>query len=150
MRAYQRILVCIREAGEAEALLGTLGEVAAGRRPDVLVVWLVNPRQGQTQDGPAATLPGEQAARRAAQAMKRLELQLARSGLGWVAAKVFWRDPAGQLGEVVRSWRPDLVIAARARLPADLPAHIDVLQTAGRGALRRLADALRPRLPRHA
>jgi nucleotide-binding universal stress UspA family protein len=150
MKTYRRILVPIYRHGQAESLLGTLQDIVADGHPQVMVVRIVAPDSFAEPDGPAAMLPEERAARQAGEARRRLDLLLARLGLGWVESQVVWRSPAARLREIVAEWHPDLVIACRGERIADLPAGVDVLATAGHGLLRRLADLFTAPQPRHA
>lgn len=141
MKAYRRILVPIFNNRESEDLLHTVKNVASGQRPQVLIVRLLDASSGFESDGPAGQLPGEIAARRVPETMRRLDLQLARHNLAWVETRIIWRNPEAELAELIRSWRPDLVVARRGHAPQDVPEGIDLLHTAGRGFLRQFADA---------
>lgn len=150
MKAYRRILVPITSAGQDEVLLERAAEIAQGQRAQMLVVRILDTRSGIEPDGPAASLPGEAAARRAPDARKRLDLQLARKNLGWAEAKVVWGEPKSELAEIIRAWEPDLVIAGAGQLPYGVADGADILTVARRGLVGRLAEVLLHPNPRHA
>lgn len=150
MKSYHRILVPILNNGQSGALLQKVSDIARYSRPQVLVVRILDTRSGFEPDGPAAIFPEEAAARRAPAALKRLELQLARSNLGWAEAKVVWGVPKVKLAGLVRAWQPDLVVTGKTQLPKEISASVDVLTTAGKSLFRRLMDALIPPTIRHA
>lgn len=150
MKSYRRILVPLFNHGQGESLLCALQDIVADTHPQVMVVRLIDTDRVIEPDGPAATLPAERAARQASDAMRQLDLLLARMGFGWVESRVIWRDPAAQLRTLVHEWQPDLVITHRDAHIAGIPVEVDVLTTAGRGLLRRLADLFAAPQPRHA
>ncbi len=150
MKTYQRILVPITSAGQGEMLLQRAAEIAQGQRAQMLVVRVLDTGSGFEPDGPAAALPGEAAARMAPEARKRLDLQLARKSLGWAEARVVWGEPKNVLGEIVRDWTPDLVVACAGQLPHGVADGADVLTVARRSLLGRLAEMFLHPAPRHA
>lgn len=141
MKSYRRILVPIFSNGQSEELLHALKELIVGRQTQVVIVRLVETRSGVESDGPAGELPGESAARRAMDAMRRLELQLARHNLGWVETRAMWRDPQAEMAKLIAEWHPDLIVTRRDNSLRDLPRGVAVLHTAGRSFLRQLAGA---------
>lgn len=150
MKNYRRILVPIFRNGQSDGLLHTLRETTQGRQCQVLVVRVVESHSGIEADGPAAGLPEEMAARRATEAKRHLELQLARMGLGWAETQVIWQRPTERLQQLVRDWQPDLIIARQGTLPNDLPAGSDVLHTSRRSLVQQLAETFFLPTPKHA
>lgn len=150
MKTYRRILVPISAGDQGDFLLQRAAELAQGQRTQMLVVRVLDTRSGFEPDGPVATLPGEAAARRAPEAMKHLDLQLARNNLAWAEAKVVWGEPKAVLADVVRSWDPDLVVACAGRLPQGIAEGADILTVGRRSLFRRLAEVLHHPAPRHA
>ena len=147
MKTYRRILVPIFNNRESEDLLHAVKNVAVGHRPQVLIVRLLDPKSGFESDGPAGQLPGEIAARRVPEAMRRLDLQLARHNLAWVETRSIWRNPEAELAELIRSWHPDLVVVRRGHAAQGIPEDIDLLHAASRGFLRQFADAFMMPVP---
>jgi len=147
MKRYRRILVPIFSAGHAEDLLPAIRDLASGHSSQVLVVRLVDDRVVFDGDGPAGRLPGELAARRATDARRRLDMQLARHDLGWVEAITVRGRPEDALAQQIARWHPDLVLTRRGQPPRELPDGVDLLHVAGRSFLRNFADALL--MPQH-
>lgn len=150
MKSYRRILVPILHKAHGESLLHTLKEITSNHQPQVLVVRLLDTNLVFAPDGPAANLPDEIASRRIPEAMKQLELQLARENLAWVEARVIKGNPFALIRELIGSWRPDLLLTNPALLPTGIPSEVDVLSISGRSILRRLLDGVTLPLPRHA
>ncbi len=150
MKSYRRILVPISSAGQGDILLQRAAEIAQGQRMQMLVVRVLDTRSGFEPDGPAAVMPGEAAARRAPDARKRLDLQLARSNLGWAEARVVWGEPESVLADIIRIWEPDLVVACAGQLPQGIMVDTDILTVARRGLFRRLTEIFHHPAPRHA
>lgn len=149
MKNYRRILVPILAGGQSDVLLHRAAELAQASRTQMLVVHVLDSHDGIPSDGPAGALPGESAARRAPDAMKRLELQLARYNLAWAEAKVVWGEPKGLLTKLVREWAPDLVVSC-SQLSQDVVQDVDTLTVGCRSLFRRLAQTLHSGVPRHA
>lgn len=149
MKTYRRILVPIFTGGQSDILLHRVTELAKVSRMQMLVVHVLDTRSGIPSDGPAGALPGEMAARRAPEAMKRLELQLARNNLGWAEAKVVWGEPNVLLADIIRDWAPDLIVTC-GQLPQGIVQGPDILTVGCRNLFRRLAQTLQQGVPRHA
>ncbi len=149
MHNYRRILVPILAGSQSDILLHRVAELAQVTRTQMLVVHVLDSHDGTASDGPAGALPGELAARRAPEAMKRLELQLARNNLAWAEAKVVWGEPKGLLTKLVREWAPDLVVSC-SQLSQDVVQDADTLTVGCRSLFRRLAQTLHSGVPRHA
>lgn len=141
MTSYRRILVPIFRNGQSEELLHAVKDLSVGQRPQVLVVRLIDARSGFDSDGPAGRLPGDIGSRKAMDALRRLDLQLARHNLAWVETRALWRDPEPELAKLIDGWRPDLIVTRRDQLPGEVPSGVAVLHTAGRSFLRQLAEA---------
>lgn len=150
MKAYKRILVPITSAGHGEMLLERAAEIMQGQRAQMMVVRILDTRSGIEPDGPAASLPGETAARRAPDARKHLELQLARMNLGWVEARVVWGEPKILLADLVRSWEPDLIVASSGGPAYGTMEGVDTLVVDCGGMFKRLSGMLHHPAPRHA
>ncbi|MBI4755864.1 MAG: SulP family inorganic anion transporter [Betaproteobacteria bacterium] len=117
-KRYRRILVPYAPGWRGEALLARAAELAGAGQAALMVVQVLEERRGFDSDGPAGTLPAERLARRQPQARRELELLLARSSLGWAQARVLHGEAAAALAEVMRTWRPDLVVTCPSLLPA--------------------------------
>lgn len=117
-RRYRRILVPYAPGWRGEALLARAAELAGAGQAALMVVQVLEERRGFDSDGPAGTLPAERLARRQPRARRQLELLLARNNLGWAEAQVVRGDPAEALAEVMRTWRPDLVVTCPSLLAA--------------------------------
>lgn len=141
MNHYQRILVPIPAGSQGDVLLHRAAELARAQRAQVLVVQVIDTRSGFTPDGPAAVLPGEAAARRVPEVRKRLELQLARNNLSWAEVRVVWGEPKIALNDVIRGWKPDVVIACAGHLSQGLAHDADVLTVGCSSFFRRLGRA---------
>lgn len=150
MKNYQRILVAITSAAQGDILLERAAEVAQGQRAQIMVVRILDTGSGIEPDGPAASLPGEAAARRAPEERRRLELQLARKNLGWVEAKVVWGDPSSLLTGLMHAWGPDLVVACAGHLPPGIAQDADTLMVDCGGLFKRLSGMLLHPELRHA
>jgi hypothetical protein len=150
MKTRQRVLIPFTHGHSGSALLRRAGEIAASGDVDLLVVSVVDTRSGFDGDGPAGTLPGERAARLAPPEQKRLEHDLKRHGLDEAQAKVIWGEPQTALSDLIRSWRPDLVVCdgrTRRMLPARSDREGPELMTIGRGsAFARLAGYFFPQV----
>ena len=142
MKTYRRILVPIFSAGQAALLLQRVSDLVQGGSAQLLVVRILDTRSGFESDGPAGMLPEEAAVRRARDARKRLDQQLARHDLAWAEARVLWRDPKAAMAEVVDAWSPDLVVTIAGGFPEGLADGADILKVDRRNLLGRLADAL--------
>lgn len=148
MKSRQRILVPLTHGYSGSALLRRAGEIAESGYAEMLVVSVLDTRSGFEPDGPAGYLPGERAARLAPAERTRLEHDLERHGLVRAKATVIWGEPRAALSELIRSWRPDLVVCdgrTRRMLPArtrqDGPEMIRVSRD---GVLARLAAHFLP------
>ena len=150
MKTYRRILVPLSADGQSDILLYRAAELAQAQDAKMLVVRVLDTRSGFEPDGPAAVLPGEAAARRAPDARKRLDLQLARNNLAWAEAQVVWGEPKAVLAEVIRSWQPDLVVTFAGHLPEEATDGADALTVSRPSVFRRLAEAFNYPSPRHA
>lgn len=150
MKTYRRILVPIPADGQGDILLQRAGELARAQHAQMLVVRVLDTRSGFEPDGPAASLPGEAAARRSPDVKKRLDLLLARNNLGWAEAKVVWGEPRAVLADVIRNWAPDLVVACAGLLPMGIAEDADILTVGRRSLFGRLVGALHLHTPRHA
>jgi nucleotide-binding universal stress UspA family protein len=150
MKTYQRILVPIPAGGNSDHLLQRAAELAQARHTQMLVVRMLGTGSVFEPDGPAAVLPQDMAARRAPEARKRLDLQLARNNLAWAEAKVVWGDPKLLLADIIRSWKPDLVVTIAGQLPHEVAEGLDILTVSSRSLLRRLSEAFHHPVPRHA
>ena len=149
MKTYRRILVPIFTGGQSDILLHRVTELTQVSHTQMLVVRLLDTRSGIPSDGPAGALPGELAARRAPESMKRLELQLARNNLSWAEAKVVWGEPNVLLANIISDWAPDLVVTC-GQLPHDVVQGTDTLSVGCRSLFRRLTQTLQQGVPRHA
>lgn len=149
MKNYRRILVPILAGSQSDVLLHRVAELAQVSRTQMLVVHVLDSHSAIPSDGPAGALPGELTARRAPEAMKRLELQLARNNLAWAEAKVVWGDPQVLLADIIRTWAPDLVVTCN-QLPQGLVQGPDTLTVGCRSLFRRLAQTLHQGVPGHA
>jgi nucleotide-binding universal stress UspA family protein len=150
MKTYRRILVPILTGGDNDIQLQRAAELAQAQRTQMLVVRVLDTRSGFEPDGPAAVLPEKAAARRAPDAKKRLDLQLARNNLGWAEAKVVWGIPKDALADVIYAWTPDLVVACSGQLPQGVADGADILTVGCNRLLHRLTEAFRFPTPRHA
>lgn len=150
MKSYRRILVPIFNDLHSNGLLHALLDTVSDQHAQVIVLRLVECNSSFPPDGPAASLPGEIAARRATTAKQNLDLQLARMGLGWVESKVIWRDNRESLLKLIGAWQPDLIIAHRGSLPGVIPDGVDILNTSGCSFFQRLSSLFSPHVPRHA
>ena len=142
MKTYRRILVPIFSAGQAALLLQRVSDLVQGGSAQLLVVRILDTRSGFESDGPAGMLPEEAAVRRARDARKRLDLQLARHDLAWAEARVLWRDPKTAMAEVVDAWSPDLVVTIAGGFPEGLADGADILKVDRRNLLGRLAEVI--------
>jgi K+-sensing histidine kinase KdpD len=154
VKARQRILLSFTPGRRGETSLRRAGEIAASEHADLLVVQVLDTRSGFEPDGPAAILPGEHAARRVPAEKKRLDQQLTQNGLGWAKTAVVCGEPRAVLSEMVRSWRPDLVISD-ARMPRILPRRAgqnepEMMTVGGGGLFARMAEFLFPHARGHA
>ena len=150
MKTYRRILVSIPSGGQSDIVLHRAAELSQIQRAQMLVVRVIDTRSGFEPDGPAASLPGEAAARRAPEVKKRMDLQLARNNLGWAEAKVVWGEPEAMLADVIRSWEPDLVVACAGNLPQGIADGADILTVGCRSLFFRLAEVFHHPAPGHA
>jgi nucleotide-binding universal stress UspA family protein len=150
MKTYRRILVPVSGGGQSDQQLQRAAELAQAQQAQMLVVRVLDTRSGFEPDGPAAVLPSEAAARRAPGAKKRLDLQLTRNNLAWAESKVVWGEPEHVLTEVIRDWKPDLVVSCAGQLPHALVEGTDMLTVARRSRLRNLAGIFLHPAPRHA
>lgn len=141
MNTYRRILVPIAAGRQGDILLHRAAELARAQRAQILVVQVIDTRSGFSPDGPAAVLPGEAAARRVPEVRKRLELQLARNNLGWAEVKVVWGEPKVALTDVIRDWKPDVVVACAGHLSNGVVQDADVLTVGCTSFFRRLSKA---------
>jgi len=112
MRTYQRILVPIDSGSRGEALLKRAAEIAQIGHAEIMVVKVIDIRDGFESDGPVGSLPMERAARKKPAERKRLDLMLARNNLSWAQAQVICGEPVPVLTDTINQWRPDLIIAA--------------------------------------
>lgn len=146
MNHYRRILITLPSDARAEALLHQADEQLKQGNPQVLILQVLDTRSGFEADGPAANLPMECAARRIPAARKRLDLLLARHGLGWIETRIVCGEPEPMLRQCIQEWRPDLLVAcashwssaAETLAAADGP---DFLGIKCHGLLRRLGAA---------
>lgn len=151
MKSYRRILVPVAAGGQNDLVLQRAAELAQAQKTQMLVVHVIDTRSGFEPDGPAAALPNESAARRAPEAQKRLDLQLARNNLAWVESKVVWGEPKSVLADVIRGWKPDLVVACAGHLPQGVNENnADILTVGCNSFFRRMAEAFRFPVPKHA
>ena len=142
MKTYRRILVPIFSASQTALLLHRVSDLVQGGSAQLLVVRILDTHSGYESDGPAGMLPEEAAGRRARDAGKRLDLQLARHNLAWAEARVLWRDPKAAMAEVVDTWNPDLVVTIAGGFPEGFADGADILRVDRRNLLGRLADAM--------
>jgi nucleotide-binding universal stress UspA family protein len=144
MKTRHRILVPFTHGHSGSALLRRASELAAAGQSAVLVVSVLDTRSGFEPDGPAASLPGERAARLAPAEQKRLEHDLIRHGLERAQATVIWGEPRAALSALMDSWRPDLVVCdgrTRRMLPARTgQTSLELVKIGRDGAFARLAD----------
>lgn len=150
MKTYKRILVPILSGGQNDILLQRVTELAQASHAQVLVLRVLDINNGIESDGPAGGLPREIAARRAPDELKRIALQLARSNMSWVEAKVVWGEPNSVLGSAIRDWSPDLVVTCSGQLPPEITHNADVLNVGCRSWFKRLAQSWQAPLPRPA
>ena len=154
MTTRQRILVPFTHGYNGSALLRRASELAASGNVELRVVSVLDTRSGFELDGPAGNLPGERAARLAPAEQKRLEHDLMRHGLDRAQATVIWGEPRAALSDLIRSWRPDLVVCdgrTRRMLPARASQDGPELMRIGRnGAFERLAGFFYPQAQGHA
>ena len=142
MKTYRRILVPIFSASQTALLLHRVSDIVQGGSAQLMVVRILDTHSGYEADGPAGMLPEEAAGRRARDAGKRLDLQLARHNLTWAEARVLWRDPKAAMAEVVDTWNPDLVVTIAGGFPEGFADGADILRVDRRNLLGRLADAM--------
>jgi hypothetical protein len=154
MKTRQRVLIPFTHGHSGSALLQRAGEIAASCDVELLVVSVLDTRSSFDADGPAGTLPGERAARLAPPEQKRLEHDLMRHGLNQAQATVIWGEPRTALSDLIRSWRPDLVVCdgrTRHLMPARSDQEGPELMTIGRnGPVARLAEFVFPHAQGHA
>lgn len=148
MKALRRVLVPFTHGHSGSALLRHASEICVPGGVDLLVVSVLDTRSGFELDGPAASLPGERAARLAPAEQKRLEQDLARHGLDKAQATVIWGEPRSVLSALIRNWRPDVVVCdgrTRRMLPAGTSGEgPEIMHTGRSGAFARLAEYLFP------
>lgn len=142
MKTYRRILVPIFSTAQTALLLHRVSDLVQDASAQLLVVRILDTHSGFESDGPAGMLPEEAAVRRARDAGKRLDLQLARHNLAWAEARVIWRDPKAAMAEVVEAWSPDLVVTIAGGFPEGLANGADILKVDRRKLLGRLADVI--------
>jgi len=154
MKTRQRILVPFTHGHSGSALLRRAGELTASGDIELLVASVLDTRSAFEPDGPAGNLPGERAARLAPPEQKRIEHDLMRHGLGRAQATVIWGEPRSALANLIRTWRPDLVVCdgrTRRLLPArygqEGPA---LMMVGGNSAFARMAGFLFPHPQGHA
>lgn len=154
MKIPQRILVPFTHGYSGSALLRRAGEIAASRDAELLVVSVLDTRSGFEPDGPAANLPGERAARLAPAEQQRIEHALARHGLDRAKASVIWGEPRAALADLIRHWRPDLLVCdgrTRRMLPAQAAQDgPEVMRIDRDGTFARLAGFFQPHAQGHA
>ena len=144
MKAYRRILVSITAGSETDILLQRAAGLSRADQAQLLVVRILDTRNGFEADGPAASLPGDAVARHAPEAKRRLDLLMAQNNLGWAESKVVWGVPQAMLTDLVRTWEPDLVVASEGRLSKEIANGADILKVASRSWFSRLRDVLFP------
>lgn len=142
MKNYQRILIAVTSAVQSDILLERAVEVVRDRRAQIMVLRILDTAGSFEPDGPAASLPREAAARRAPEAKRQVELQLARKNLGWAEAQVVWGDPPSLLAAMVHSWNPDLVVACTGGLAQGVADNADALMVDCGGILKRFSGLL--------
>ena len=154
MKTRQRILVPFTHGHSGSALLRRAGELAASGDIELLVASVLDTRSAFEPDGPAGNLPGERAARLAPPEQKRIEHDLMRHGLDRAQATVIWGEPRAALSDLIRSWRPDLVVCdgrTRHMLPTRTGREGPEMMRIGRnGAFARLAGFFYPQAQGHA
>lgn len=154
MNTRQRILVPFTHGYNGSALLRRASELAASGNVELRVVSVLDTRSGFESDGPAGNLPGERAARLAPAEQKRLEHDLMRHGLDRAQASVIWGEPRAALSDLIRNWRPDLVVCdgrTRRMLPAWTAQEGPEMMSVGRdNAFARLAGFFYPQAQGHA
>ncbi|MBZ0105289.1 MAG: universal stress protein [Sulfuricella denitrificans] len=150
MTTYQRILVSISAGGQSDVLLHRAAELAQSQRIQMLVVQVIDTRSGFESEGPAGILPGESAARRIPDAIKRLDLLLARNNLSWAEAKVVRGEPKVALAEVIRAWKPDVVVTCDSHLLHGIEQDADILTVSRQSLFRRLTRYWRQPTLQHA
>jgi nucleotide-binding universal stress UspA family protein len=150
MKSYRRILVPVL-AGQAIDPLARRATALAGPGAEVRVVAIMDTASGFEPDGPAAVTAAERAARKRPAVLRRLELELARGPLAGAAAQVLSGEPGRILQDLLRDWRPDLVVAQDGLLPsswllgaAETPLP-DVLKIARPPRLTQLLGMVLPR-----
>ena len=142
MKTYRRILVPIFSASQTALLLHRVSDLVQGGSAQLLVARILDTHSGYESDGPAGMLPEESAVRRARDAGKRLDLQLARHNLAWAEARVLWRNPKAAIADVVDTWAPDLVVTIAGGFPEGFADGADILRVGRRNLLGRLADVI--------
>lgn len=116
MKSYRRILVPVL-AGQAIDPLARRATALAGPGSEVRAVAIIDTTSGFEPDGPAAATTQERAARQRPAVQRRLELELARGPLAGAEAQVLAGDSGRLLQDLLRDWRPDLVVAQDGLLP---------------------------------
>jgi hypothetical protein len=142
--------VPLSAGGQSDVLLYRAAELAKTQGVKMLVVSVIDTRSGFEPDGPAAMLPEEAAARRSPDVRKRLNLQLARNNLAWVEAMVLWGEPKTVLADVIRRWKPDLVVTFAEYMSHEVMDGVDALTVRRPGVFRRMAEVFFHPPPRHA
>lgn len=146
MKTYRRILIPMPHDGRGEILLQRAAELLPSRCGDLMVVRVLDTRTGFESDGPAGSLPGEREARRIPQVRRQLDLLLARHDLSWAEARVVCGDPSPAMADIIRDWKPDLVVTCARGVP-EASAHDsrhpapDILTVKCHGLITRLGEA---------
>jgi hypothetical protein len=154
MKTRQRILVPFTHGHSGSALLRHAGEIALSGDVELLVASVLDTRSAFDPDGPAASLPGERAARLAPAEQKRLEHDLKRHGLARAEATVIWGEPRTALSTLIHHWCPDTIVCdgrTRRMLPARMPeGGPELVMLHRNGAMARLAGFFFPHAEGHA
>lgn len=150
MKNYHRILVAIPNGARGDALLQRAAALTHGQNSKLMVVRTLDTRSGVESDGPLGMLPEDRAGRLLPAAKRNLDLQLARNNLGWAEATVAHGEPMGVLDELIRSWRPDLLLACANDLPDSIATGVDILSVGCTGLFGRFLDNFRQPAVNHA
>jgi hypothetical protein len=154
MKTYRRILVPTFSACPSAAQLDRCRELAALGDSMVRVVRFLDRDNIFESDGPAGIFPQEELiGAKVSDVRHRLDLLLARSGLGWAGLTVVAGDPQKLLAGELKTWQPDLVIVTRgwghargvvrAARQTGIPVP-DIVVVAPDGLVRKLLNAFLP------
>lgn len=126
MEDYRRILV-LTDNRQIDAILRRTTFARGIPDAAILVAQFIDSHRVGGTDGPAGALPEDLAARQVPALRRRLDLKLSQHNLGWVESRVLCGSPTRLLAELLREWRPGLLITGVGVLPPGAALDVDVL-----------------------